>query len=178
MTFRRRAARWRLPAGAAGVFLAGGLVAACANATVTTSGYTVTPTTAHGVTLSTEPSPVGRVLATPSGYTLYDFTPDTPANSACTKGLCVRLWPPLLTTGTPTVGKGLDASLAGTVRRPDGQLQVTYGGHPLYRWIGDSRPGMITGQALLNVGGYWYVISPHGGQITTNFSVQSAAIRR
>lgn len=162
----------------AGLALAGWALAACGSPAVTTSGYTVTPTTATGVTLSTESSPVGRILATPSGRTLYDFTPDTPTSSACTKGLCVRLWPPLVAEGPVTVGRGLHRSLVGTIRRPGGQLQVTYGGHPLYTWIGDSLPGMITGQALLNVGGYWYVVSPSGRQITTQFTVERTAIKR
>jgi predicted lipoprotein with Yx(FWY)xxD motif len=161
---------------AAGLVL-GALVLAGCSGGVTASSFTVTPTTAMGVTLSSESSPVGRILATPQGHTLYDFTPDTPTSSACVSGLCVRLWPPLLTTGKPTAGRGLDQSLVGTVRRPNGTLQVTYAGHPLYTWIGDNRPGMITGQALLNVGGYWYVLAPSGRQIKTGFTVASTAVR-
>lgn len=163
--------------GAAGL-AAGALALAACSGGVTTASFTVTPTTTTGVTLSSEPSPAGRVLATPQGHTLYDFTPDTPTSSACVSGLCVRLWPPLLTSGRPTVGRGLDQALVGTVRRPDGSLQVTYAGHPLYTWIGDNRPGMITGQALLNVGGYWYVLAPDGKEITTAFTVASTAVQK
>lgn len=163
--------------GAAGL-VAGALGLAACSSGVTSASFTVTPTTVTGVSLSTEPSPAGRVLATPQGRTLYDFTPDTPTSSACVSGLCVRLWPPLLTKGSPTVGRGLEASLVGTVRRPDGRLQVTYAGHPLYTWIGDNRPGMITGQALLNVGGYWYVLAPSGKEIKTAFSVKSTAVHQ
>jgi predicted lipoprotein with Yx(FWY)xxD motif len=162
--------------GAAGLVIGALALAACSSG-ITTTSFTVTPTTVTGVTLSTEQSPVGRILATPSGHTLYDFTPDTPGSSACTSGLCVRLWPPLLTTEAPTAGSGLQQSLVGAIRRPTGALQVTYAGHPLYTWLGDNRPGMITGQALLNVGGYWYVISPAGRQIETTFRVASTAIR-
>ncbi|MGH8987805.1 MAG: COG4315 family predicted lipoprotein [Acidimicrobiales bacterium] len=164
--------------GAAALAICAATLAAC-SAGVTTASFTVTPTTARGVTLSTEPSPVGPVLATPSGRTLYDFTPDTPGSSRCTTGLCVRLWPPLLTAKTtPKVGRGLAPSLVSTIRRSDGQLQIAYGGHPLYTWEGDTTPGMITGQALLNVGGYWYVISPAGDQITTVFRVTRTAVHR
>jgi len=162
--------------GAAAAAWCGVALASCSHS-VTTASYTVTPTTATGVTLSTAPSPVGRILATPSGRTLYDFTPDTPTSSSCIKGFCVRLWPPLIVTGAPKVGRGLNPSLVGTIHRPDGQLQLTYGGHPLYTWIGDNEPGMITGQALLNVGGYWYVISPTGKQVTTAFRVTHTAVR-
>lgn len=174
-------------AGAAALATCGVLLGSCTS-TIDASSFTVTPTTARGVMLSTERSPAGRILATPSGRTLYDFTPDTPTSSACTRGLCVRLWPPLLTTGTTgttgatgaggSVGRGLRRALVGTVRRPGGQLQLTYAGHPLYTWIGDTTPGMITGQALLNVGGYWYVLAATGRQITTPFRVTRTAIHR
>ncbi len=164
--------------GAAGLAVGALALAACSGG-VTSASFTVTPTTATGVALSSEPSPAGRILATPQGHTLYDFTPDTPTSSACVSGLCVRLWPPLLTTGArPIVGRGLEQSLVGTIRRPDGTLQVTYAGHPLYTWIGDNRPGMVTGQALLNVGGYWYVLAPSGKEIKTAFMVASTAVRR
>jgi predicted lipoprotein with Yx(FWY)xxD motif len=164
--------------GSVALAMCGLVLAACSNA-ITASSFTVTPTTVKGVTVSTERSPVGTILATPSGRTLYDFTPDTPTSSSCTKGLCVRLWPPLLAkTTAPKVGKGLNQSLVRTIRRPNGQLQITYGGHPLYTWAGDSTPGMITGQAILNVGGYWYVVAPTGRQITTPFRVTRTAIHR
>jgi predicted lipoprotein with Yx(FWY)xxD motif len=163
--------------GAAATLVCGAGLAACSSATITPSSFSVTPTTTKGVTLSTERSPVGRVLATPGGRTLYDFTPDTPTSSACTKGLCVRLWPPLITTtAAPKVGRGLEQSLVSTIRRKNGQLQITYGGHPLYTWAGDTTPGMITGQALLNVGGYWYVIRPTGQQVTSAFRVTRTSI--
>lgn len=130
-------------------------------------------TTTPGVTLSTEASPVGHVLSTATGYTLYDFAPDTPTSSACVSAVCVLEWPPLTVPAgaTPTVAHGLHPSLVGTLRRSDGSVQVTYGGHPLYQWNADVRPGMITGQAIDNEGGRWYVVTPSGAQVTTPFSV-------
>lgn len=175
-TFRQTVLRWT--SAALALASAGLSLSACAGNAVTSSGFNVTPTTATGVTLSTEQSPAGRILVTPAGRTLYDFTPDTPTSSACTSGLCVRLWPPLIAKGPLTVGRGLQRSLVGTIRRSDGTLQVTYGGHPLYTWLGDTEPGMITGQALLNVGGYWYVIAPTGREIKATFTVETTAIRR
>lgn len=149
------------------------LLAACDNAPPVTT-INATPTTTSGVTISTESSPVGPILATSTGYTLYDFAPDTPTSSTCVSTICVQLWPPLVVPSdeAPTVAKGLKQSLVGEIKRPDGATQVTYGGHPLYTWNGDAKPGMITGQALLNVGGYWYVIAPSGKQITTPFTVK------
>jgi predicted lipoprotein with Yx(FWY)xxD motif len=117
------------------------------------------------------------VLATGSGYTLYDFAPDTPTASACVSTVCVLEWPPLTIDPGATVrlGHGLQAKLAGTLRRPDGSEQVTYDGHPLYRWNGDVAPGMITGQAIDNAGGLWYVLRPSGAQVLTPFSVTRSA---
>jgi len=152
---------------------AGGLtLSACGNGNPVTT-INVTPTTTKGVTLSTEQSPVGPILTTGTGNTLYDFAPDTPTSSDCVSSACVLLWPPLVLPGDepPTVAKGLKQSLVNEIKRPDGAVQVTYGGHPLYTWNGDTKPGMITGQALDNEGGYWYVVAPTGKQITTPFTV-------
>jgi predicted lipoprotein with Yx(FWY)xxD motif len=153
--------------------LAGAVVLAACGGGPPVTTIEATPTTAAGLTLSTEPSPVGRILTTGAGATLYDFAPDTPTSSACNSASCVLVWPPLTVPAdqAPTVGHGLRQSLVGEIRRSDGSTQVTYGGHPLYTWNGDTKPGMVTGQALLNEGGYWYVVAPSGKQITTPFTV-------
>ena len=160
----------RLPVLVAFLLLGAAVLAGC-NGGTAVSTESSPPTTNPSVTLSTVSSPHGPVLATGAGHTLYDFAPDTPTQSTCITQICVEVWPPLIVTGRPTVGKGLDQALAGTIQRPGGALQATYGGHPLYTWKGDSKAGMITGQALLNAGGYWYVISPSGQQVTQQFTV-------
>lgn len=167
-----RRARHLVAVGAS-LLLGGGLLAACGGGGGGGAVSTLSspPTTDPSVTIGTISSPAGPVLATGSGHTLYDFAPDTPTRSACITSICVEVWPPLIVHGQPTIGKSLQQSLVGTIRRSDGELQATYGGHPLYTWKGDSKPGMITGQALLNAGGYWYVINPSGQQITEQFTV-------
>jgi hypothetical protein len=45
------------------------VLAACGDGNDVTS-FSETPTTVRGVSLAEEPSPVGRILATGSGYTL------------------------------------------------------------------------------------------------------------
>jgi predicted lipoprotein with Yx(FWY)xxD motif len=47
-------------------------------------------------------------------------------------------------------------------------FHVTYNGHPLYYWIGDTRSGDTAGQALNNSGGLWYALNPSGQEITTH----------
>lgn len=164
---RRPASRWPSAIGLAALV---GLLAACGGGPGVGSSV-APPTTTPGATLSLESSPVGPILATGTGHTLYDFALDRPGHSACTSSVCVVAWPPLIVHGPPTVAHGVRRSLVGTITRPGGTEQVTYAGHPLYTWSGDTSPGMVTGQALNNAGGLWYVLGPSGRQITTSFSV-------
>ena len=52
-------------------------------------------------------------------------------------------------------------------RPVDGKAQVTYNGHPLYRFSGDQKPGDTNGQGVSAFGGLWYAVSPTGDQVTT-----------
>jgi predicted lipoprotein with Yx(FWY)xxD motif len=144
---------------------------ACGDSDVTT--LSSPPTTDTSLTLTVQRSPVGSILATGAGNTLYDFAPDSPTQSACVNDGCVFQWPPLVVDRPVRVAKDLDPSLVGTLKRPDGATQVSYGGHPLYTYNLDVTPGMVMGQAIDQDGGLWYVIDPEGKQITTSFTVQS-----
>ena len=46
----------------------------------------------------------------------------------------------------------------GTIRRTDGSQQLTYNGHPLYTYIGDSTPGQARGNNLNLNGGLWHEV--------------------
>jgi predicted lipoprotein with Yx(FWY)xxD motif len=109
-------------------------------------------------------SPLGRILVDSKGITLYDFPSDKGTSSVC-YGACAALWPPLTTQGKPIAGPGVRASLLGTTRRSDGKLELTYGGHPLYSFVSDQKPGQTTGQGLNQFGGPWWVLSPAGKEI-------------
>jgi predicted lipoprotein with Yx(FWY)xxD motif len=98
------------------------------------------------------------VLTNARGFTLYWFAPDTPSKSTC-YGTCATYWPPV--TGTPVAGPGVTGKL-GTIKRTDGTTQVTYEGHPLYSYIGDSAPGQSTGNDINLNGGFWYEIRASG----------------
>jgi predicted lipoprotein with Yx(FWY)xxD motif len=107
---------------------------------------------------------LGRILVTGQGRTLYMFARDKNGKSTC-YGACASFWPPLLTTTTHVSEVGLKASLLATTKRRDGKLQVTYNGHPLYRFIKDTKSGQTNGQGLNASGGLWWVLSPAGTAI-------------
>jgi predicted lipoprotein with Yx(FWY)xxD motif len=155
-----------VPAACAGFALA---LAACGGSGVTT--LSTPPTTDTSLTLTLQRSPGGPLLATGGGNTLYDFAPDTSQHSACVDDGCVFQWPPLLESGPVRVGRGVDATLVGTLRRPDGSTQLSYGGHPLYTYNLDVSPGVVMGQGIDQNGGLWYVLDARGKDVTTRFTV-------
>jgi predicted lipoprotein with Yx(FWY)xxD motif len=123
------------------------------------------PPAATGTAINVGSSKLGQVLVDPSGLTVYLFLADKGTASSCNSPSCVQYWPPVLTTGAPQAGPGVTATLLGTTARADGTTQVTYAGHPLYRFINDKTAGEATGQGVNAFGAPWYVVSPSGAQI-------------
>jgi predicted lipoprotein with Yx(FWY)xxD motif len=107
---------------------------------------------------------LGKYLVDSQGRTLYLFEKDTGTMSTCS-GACASAWPPATTSGHPKAGSGVNAALLGNSTRSDGSTQLTYDGHPLYRYAGDGSPGDTNGQGLTQFGGGWYVVSPAGHKI-------------
>lgn len=107
---------------------------------------------------------LGKVLVNGHGQTLYLFEKDKHGKSACS-GACAAQWPPAFTTGKPAAGRGVSASKLGTTKRRDGRLQVTYNGHPLYAYIGDSRAGQAHGEGSKAFGAGWYVVNARGNKV-------------
>jgi predicted lipoprotein with Yx(FWY)xxD motif len=159
-----------------GLFL---LLAACspqaaptaAPTTAATQPPAAVPVTGGTVVSLAQHDSLGSFLADDKGMTLYLFTKDTPNTSNC-YDKCATSWPPLLTTGNPTAGKGLDASKLGTTTRKDGSVQVTYNGWPLYYYQKDKAPGDVAGQ---DVGGVWFVISPAGEKVESTEATEAPA---
>jgi predicted lipoprotein with Yx(FWY)xxD motif len=117
-----------------------------------------------GARVLTRSSSLGTHLVDASGRTLYLFEKDKHGRSSCS-GQCAGFWPPLLTGGKPVAGHGVKAALLGTTRRSDGKMQVTYGGHPLYRFSLDTKSGQTKGEGLDKFGAEWYVVAPSGKKI-------------
>jgi predicted lipoprotein with Yx(FWY)xxD motif len=107
---------------------------------------------------------LGKVLVTSTGLTLYHYADEKRGKIGC-KGACAKFWPPLLVkAGTkPTAGQGVLASKLGTIKRPDGGIQVTYNGFALYRYAPDKKAGDVKGQGDEDE---WYVISSSGKIVT------------
>jgi predicted lipoprotein with Yx(FWY)xxD motif/Ca2+-binding RTX toxin-like protein len=106
-------------------------------------------------------SGLGQILVDAHGKTLYLWAHDKHHKSTCYGG-CAVYWPPLITKGKPRATGGTRKALLGTTRRRDGRMQVTYRGHPLYRFSGDTKPGDTSGEGLTDFGGRWDPVSAAG----------------
>jgi len=155
-----------LPAAGALLVLAALAVAGCGGGG-SSNASSGPPKTASGAaaTVGVSNEGLGNILVNSKGRTLYLFTRDSGTMSECS-GACAVNWPPLKATGKPTIGTGANASLTSTTSRPGGTKQVTYNGHPLYLFKGDSNPGDTNGQGLNAFGGNWYALSGAGNKIT------------
>jgi len=162
---------------AAAVALAALVVALVGNGGSDARAATATPqaTTAATATVRVANSRLGKILVDSHRRTLYLFKKDSARRSACS-GMCASFWPPLRVTGKPTVGRGLNASKVGTIRRSDGRRQVTYNGHPLYRFVKDTQSGETNGEGVLAFGARWFVLSPAGRQITRQSSSSGGGV--
>jgi predicted lipoprotein with Yx(FWY)xxD motif len=109
-------------------------------------------------------SKAGKVLVGPNGRAVYLFEKDKGTTSECS-GACAKAWPPVTTTGKPTAGTGVSASMLGITKRANGTEQVTYNGHPLYYFEGDKKSGTIAGQGLDAFGAEWYVVGASGTKV-------------
>jgi len=131
------------------------------------------PGTAVGVHVAVAAVPgAGSVLVGPDGRTLYYLSTESSTSITCT-GACATSWPPLLVAGggNASLPSGVSGSIT-TVTRPDGTTQVSYNGHPLYYFAGDSAPGQDNGQGL---GGTWFVLKPSGASGASNSTTTTAA---
>lgn len=106
---------------------------------------------------------LGTTVVDGNVYTLYRSDRDSanPSTSTCVDA-CAADWPPMLTDpATPPVLEGIDPAVVGTVARPDGTMQVTIAGWPVYRHAADPAPGATDGNG---VDGTWFAIKPDGSK--------------
>ena len=157
---------------------AGLLAAACGTAAgSTTAGSAPAGTPASGSATATviesHAGSAGSFLTNGSGRAVYLWAADSMNKSTCS-GACAGAWPPVTTTGKVTVADGAKAADLGTITRSDGTKQVTYSGHPLYYFAGDSGPGQTNGQGSDSFGAKWWLVAPAGAKITVADAAASA----
>jgi predicted lipoprotein with Yx(FWY)xxD motif len=119
------------------------------------------PNPKHVAYIGKASSPLGDVLVSSSGRTLYSFDVDKPGVSNCNDS-CAVAWPPLLTDVTPQADAGVMQSLLGAITRKDGTMQVTYNGRPVYYFLRDHAAGQWNGQAI---GKSWWMSMPNGAPL-------------
>jgi len=122
---------------------------------------------ASSLIISTASSSAGPVLINGSGRAVYVWAKDAKDMSACT-GACASAWPPVQPTGTVTAALSAASSDLGTITRSDGTKQVTYDGHPLYYFAGDSGSGQANGQGSDAFGAKWWLVTPAGADVTAS----------
>lgn len=110
---------------------------------------------------------VGKILVNRAGFTIYAFTKDKRNKDNCQKITnCLKFWPPVLSKGKPVAKRGVRKSLLGTIKLKNGKRQVTYRGHPLYLYIGDSSPGQTYYVNFFQFGGFWPALNRNGKEVT------------
>jgi predicted lipoprotein with Yx(FWY)xxD motif len=149
---------------------AGLLAAACSSAAGTSSGSAPASSgtsggSTSGTVIETHAGSGGTFLTDGSGRTVYLWVKDGMNKSTCT-GACASAWPPVMATGKLTASGGAKASDLGTIARPGGGKQVTYDGHALYYFAGDSSAAQTSGQGSDSFGAKWWLVAPAGTQIT------------
>ncbi|MEA2158014.1 MAG: hypothetical protein QOD66_394 [Solirubrobacteraceae bacterium] len=109
-------------------------------------------------------SSLGKILVTGRGRTLYAFARDSRNTDRCMKiSGCPGTWPLLTSTRKPTGGPGVKASLLGSIALPHRTArQVTYAGHPLYTYSGDSGPAQTDYVGVSMFGGAWPALTASG----------------
>jgi predicted lipoprotein with Yx(FWY)xxD motif len=119
-----------------------------------------------GRALAVRSSSLGKILVDSKGRTLYAFGHDLKNKSRCS-GACASNWPPALTKAKkPKLGAGVSSAKLRVIKRPGGARQLSYAGHPLYRFSLDTASGDAQGQGVDAFGGTWHVVSPAGKPVT------------
>jgi predicted lipoprotein with Yx(FWY)xxD motif len=152
------------------------LVAGVVAVVVSTSGASTSKAqqrAAAGSTISLGQTSLGKTLVDGNGRTLYLFDADKP-NVSTLSAAGQAVWPPFTDKTKPRARGGVLAGRIGTIASASGSAQVTYNGHPLYYYVGDSSPGQVKGQALNQFGALWYVLAPSGSAVTSASSAPAA----
>jgi predicted lipoprotein with Yx(FWY)xxD motif len=132
------------------------------------------PAAPPSAAISVKQTSLGKTLVDANGRSLYLFERDK-ANLSTLSAAGKAVWPPFTATTKPAALGGAVASQIGTIKGTGGASQVTYGGHPLYYYVGDQTPGQTRGHGLNQFGALWYVLAQNGTAVTSAPSSTAAA---
>jgi predicted lipoprotein with Yx(FWY)xxD motif len=108
-------------------------------------------------------SGVGSALVDRTGKALYSSDLEASGKIVC-DGACNAFWKPLTLSGGKPIASAAAGKL-GVIKRPDGTMQITANGKPLYTFSEDS-PGKATGNGFTDdFGGHhftWNIVHPDG----------------
>jgi predicted lipoprotein with Yx(FWY)xxD motif len=128
-----------------------------------TQVHLATVAAARSAKLELRSSSLGKILTNGRGFTLYMFSRDAKNKDRCvTTSGCKQIWPMATTHGKPIGARGVKASLLGAIKLPGGVQQVTYAGHPLYTYSGDSGPAQTDYVGARQFGGVWHAVGATG----------------
>jgi predicted lipoprotein with Yx(FWY)xxD motif len=140
------------------------LIAACGSSSSsnTTSSAASTQPAAQtssspssAVVVKSASNSLGTILVDSQGMTLYHLSGEQNGKFICTSTGCLGVWRPLV---APSSGAPSGVGALGTVKRPEGTVQVPNKGTPLYTFTGDQRSGETKGQGIKD-GGTWSVVT-------------------
>jgi predicted lipoprotein with Yx(FWY)xxD motif len=157
------------------------LIAACGssssssttNTAANTQAAQTTSSPSSAVVVKSASNTLGTILVDSQGMTLYHLSGEQNGKFICTSSACVGVWHPLIAQSS-SVPSGEVGSL-GTVKRPDGTVQITYKGTPLYTFTGDRQAGETKGQGIKDVGTWSVIATSSSGAPTTGSSGAPAA---
>jgi predicted lipoprotein with Yx(FWY)xxD motif len=132
-------------------------------AVIVVAGFAAAAALAATPTVKLQKSLLGKIVVTGRSFTAYAFTADKKNKDVCVKkNGCASTWPPVTTKTKLVAGPGLQRKLLGTIKLPNGSRQVTYAGHPLYRYAGDTGHAETDYVGQPQFGGTWYAVNAAG----------------
>jgi len=157
--------------GRLGPLVTAALALGAVSATALSAG-TAGATSGKQVTVTVMTIGKNKVLVA-SGKPLYVLTPSAVSCSSS----CLKIWPALTlpaSVSSATAGKGVQAAKLGTTTGPNGLMQVTYGGQPVYWFSSDNVRGKIKGNITDKWGKWTAVVVSKGSSSSGSGSGSSS----
>jgi predicted lipoprotein with Yx(FWY)xxD motif len=149
-------------------------LAACGGSS---GGDSATAASSGGTVSVAEIGGAGNVLVDSNGQALYASDQETEAGMALCTGACTSFWQPLTVSGGSVEGSSVPGEV-GTMKRPDGSMQVTFDGKLLYTFTQEG-PEEVTGDGFQDAfeGNHftWHVVSTGGGGESSGSSSETSS---